>query len=224
MLTCGPGAGRWPACQCTSRSRGLVRYPPVIPAVTMADRHRCSRAPSPAVGAALTARCMSATLMSWQVIAAMTGATNRSHSRRWVSACLADHGLPAGCRAGERYQAIRSAPGRSRFGASAISRSVTFSSLAASRSSVAASHCRRTPFSYHTARHRPPSPRAGYTVTPHSSSTTTRPSPRLAARASPRSRAPGRAARRDRGPPRAGLAGRLAPARAGCGFFVGILD
>ena len=175
MLTCGPGAGRPAACQCTSRSRGLVRYPPVIPAVTMADRHRCSRAPSPAVGAALTARCMSATLMSWQVIAAMTGATNRSHSRRWVSACLADHGRPAGCRAGERYQAIRSAPGRSRFGASAISRSVTFSSLAASRSSVAASHCRRTPFSIHTARHRPPSSRAGYTVTPHSSSTTTRP-------------------------------------------------
>ena len=94
--------------------------------------------------------------MSWQVIAAMTGATNRSHSRRWVSACLADHGLPAGCRAGDRYQAIRSAPGRSRFGASAVSRSVTFSSLAASRSSDAASHCRRTPFSYQTARHRPP--------------------------------------------------------------------
>jgi hypothetical protein len=41
---------------------------------------------------------------------------NRSHSRRCVSACLADHGLPAGCRSGERYQAIRSAPGRSRYG------------------------------------------------------------------------------------------------------------
>jgi hypothetical protein len=49
-------------------------------------------------------------LMSWRVIAAMTGATNRPHSRRWVSACLADHGLPVGCRAGDRYQAIRSAP------------------------------------------------------------------------------------------------------------------
>ena len=81
--------------------------------------------------------------MSWQVIAAMTGAMNRSHNLRWVSACLADHGRSAGCRAGDRYQVIRSAPGRSRFGASAVSRSVTLSSLAASRSSVAASHCRR---------------------------------------------------------------------------------
>ena len=62
---------------------------------------------------------MSATRMSWQQTAPMTGATNRSHSRRWVSACLRDHGLPAGCRSGHRYQAIRSAPGRSRFGASA---------------------------------------------------------------------------------------------------------
>jgi Transcriptional regulatory protein, C terminal len=82
----------------TSRSRGLARYPPLIPAVTMADRHRRSHLPSPAVGAALTASCMSATLMSWQVIAAMTGATNRSHSRRWVSACLRDHGSLGGCR------------------------------------------------------------------------------------------------------------------------------
>ena len=99
--------------------------------------------------------------MSWQVIAAMTGATNRSHSRRWVSACLADHGWPPPVPGGDRYQAIRSAPGRSRFGASAGSRSVTFSSLAASRSSVAASHCRRAPFSYQTARHRPPRCRPG---------------------------------------------------------------
>ena len=89
-------------------------------------------------------------------------------------------------------QVIRSAPGRSRFGASAVSRSRTLSSRAASRSSVAASHCRRVPFSYHTARHRPPATLAGYTVTPHSNSTTTRPPPRLAARASPRSRPPGR--------------------------------
>ena len=142
----------------------------------MADRHRRSRAPSPAVGAALTICCMSAKRMSWQQIAAMTGATNRSHSRRWVSACLRDHGRPAGCRSGDRYQAIRSAPGRSRFGASACSRSATFASLAASLSSVTASHCRRRPFSYHTARHRSPSRRAGYTVIPHSSSTTSRPS------------------------------------------------
>ena len=39
----------------------------------------------------LTIRCPSATLMSWQAgILPMTGATNRSHSRRWVCACLRD--------------------------------------------------------------------------------------------------------------------------------------
>ena len=106
----------------------------------------------------------------------MTGATNRSHSLRWVSACLRDHGRPAGCRSGDRYQAIRSAPGRSRPGASAASRSATLASLAASLSSATASHCRRRPPSYHTARHRSPARRAGYTVIPPSTSTTTRPS------------------------------------------------
>jgi len=58
------------------------------------------------------------------------------------------------------------------FGASAASRSLTFSSLAASRSWVVPSHCRRLPFSYHTARHRSWPSRAGYTVIPHSSSIT----------------------------------------------------
>ena len=189
MATCGPGAARPAACQCTSLSRGLVRYPAAIPAVTMADRHRRSRAPSPAVGAALTMRCMSARRMSWQQTAAMTGATNRSHSLRWVSACLRDHGRPAGCRSGDRYQAIRSAPGRSRPGASAASRSATLASLAASLSSATASHCRRRPPSYHTARHRSPARRAGYTVIPPSTSTTTRPSPRVAARPAPAAKA-----------------------------------
>ena len=149
----------------------------------------------------------------------MTGATNRSHSRRWVSACLRDHGRPAGCRSADRYQAIRSAPGRSRPGASACSRSATLASLAASLSSVTASHCRRRPPSYHTARHRSPARRAGYTVIPPSSSTTTRPSPRVAARPVPAVKT---------GPPvrpgRAAVAmGRVTPARDGCGFFVGIL-
>jgi len=45
--------------------------------------------------------------------------------------------------------------------ASAASRSVTFSSLAASRSPDTASHCRRLPFSYQTARHRSWPSRAG---------------------------------------------------------------
>jgi hypothetical protein len=51
---------------------------------------------------------------------------------------------------------------------------MTLSSLAASRSSDTAWHWRRCPFSYQTARHRSPTARAGYTVTPHSSSITTR--------------------------------------------------
>jgi hypothetical protein len=55
-----------------------------------------------------------------------------------------------------------SAPGRVMFGASAASRSLTFSSFAASFSSLAASHCRRSSLSCHTARQRPPSSRAGY--------------------------------------------------------------
>jgi hypothetical protein len=68
----------------------------------MADRARRSRAPSPAVGAAFTTFCISAILMSWQQIPAMTGKTNRSHSRRWVSACLGDQACPAGCRSADR--------------------------------------------------------------------------------------------------------------------------
>jgi hypothetical protein len=106
MLTCGPGAGRFPGCHCTRRSRGLVSYPggdhdrqaPVQPGA-LARR-----------GRGVDRLLHVPALMSWRVIAAMTGATNRPHSRRWVSACLADHGLPVGCRAGDRYQAIRSAP------------------------------------------------------------------------------------------------------------------
>jgi len=60
-------------------------------------------------------------------------------------------------RPGDRYQAIRSAPGRSMFGASASSRSVTLASLAASLASVTASQNRRRPSSAHTARHGSPS-------------------------------------------------------------------
>ena len=48
-----------------------------MPALTMADRHRRSRSPSLAVGAALTICCMCPAVMSWQVTAAMTGAANR---------------------------------------------------------------------------------------------------------------------------------------------------
>ena len=70
------------------------------------------------------------------------------------------------------------------FGASAASRSVTFSSLAASFSSLDASHCCRSPFSYQTARQRPCSSRAGYAVMPYSSSMTS-PPPRVAARPVP---------------------------------------
>ena len=62
-----------------------------MPALTRAEIILCTRSPSPAVGAALTIFCVCRVLMSWQVTAPMTGAANRSHSRRWVSACLRDH-------------------------------------------------------------------------------------------------------------------------------------
>ncbi|HEX7162628.1 MAG TPA: hypothetical protein VF223_15505 [Trebonia sp.] len=113
------------------------------------------------MGAAFTIAWVCPVLMSWQVTAPMTGTANRSHSRRWVSACLRDHRRSADSRSGSRYQAIRSAPGRLIFGAPAASRSVTLSSLPASLSSDTASHCCRSPSSYQTARHRSPSNRAG---------------------------------------------------------------
>ena len=84
------GHGPAPACPWTSFSRGLARYPDAIPAVTMADRHLCSRPPSPAMGAEFTIFCMSATRMSWPRTAPMTGTTKRAHSRRWVLACRRD--------------------------------------------------------------------------------------------------------------------------------------
>ena len=138
-----------------------MRKPSSIPALTIAETIRRTRSPSPAVGAALTIAWVCRVLMSWQATAPMTGAANRWHSRRWVSACLRDHCRSGGNRSGLRYQAIRSAPGRLMFGASAASRSVTFSSFAASLSSQTDSHCSRTPSSYHTARQRPPGVRGG---------------------------------------------------------------
>ena len=181
MLTCGPGAGRPAACQCTSRSRGLVRYPAGDP-----GGDHGGQAPVQPGALARGGRGVDRLLHvgDLDVLAGDRG-DDRGHeplAQPPLGVGVLGRPRPArpGAGPGDRYQAIRSAPGRSRFGASAVSRSVTFSSLAASRSSVAASHCRRAPFSFHTARHRPPSPRAGYTVTPHSSSTTTRPSPRLA--------------------------------------------
>ena len=101
------------------------------------------------------------------------------------------------------------------FGASASSRSVTFSSLAASFSSDAASHCCRWPFSCQTALQRPCSSRAGYTVIPHSSSITG-PPPRVAARPVPLASILPDAVRLD-------FACLAARPRAGCGDFVGIL-
>jgi integrase len=43
---------------------------------------------------------MWAGVMSWQGSAAMTGAANRRHSRRWVSACRRDHRRATGSRSG----------------------------------------------------------------------------------------------------------------------------
>jgi hypothetical protein len=150
---------------------------------------------------------------------AITGTAYRRHSRPWVSACLRDHRRSTGSRSGSRNHAIRSAPGLVMFGASASSRPTTFSSFPASLSSDAASHWRRSPLSYHTARQRPPSPRAGYTVTPHGS-TITPPSPRVSSRPVPPAKTlwrTGLAALPDR--PGA-LAARL---RGRCGISVGIL-
>ena len=96
------GSGRSPARQCTMASRGLVRYPPSMPAATRAESIPCTRSPSPAVGAALTICWVCQVLMSWQVTAPMTGAANRSHSRRWVWACLRDHRSSTGSRSGSR--------------------------------------------------------------------------------------------------------------------------
>jgi hypothetical protein len=109
------------------------------------------------------------------------------------------------------------------FGASASSRISTFSSMAASFSSVAASHCRRCPASCQTARHRAPSERAGYTVTPHPSSITS-PLPRWAARPLPLAktglrRVPEAFLARADGPA-TGLPGRSGTS---CGETVGIL-
>src|SRR6185437_2073088 len=139
-------------------------------------------------GAALTICCMCPAVMSWQVTPAITGAANRWHSRAWVCACLRDHRLSAGSRSGSRYQAIRSAPGASRPGAPAASRSVTYSSLTASSASVTACRNRRRPFSVNVARHTPTAPSGGYTRTPHPTSTTTRAEPRADSRASPLTR------------------------------------
>jgi hypothetical protein len=58
--------------------------------------------PSPAVGAALTILCVCSVLMSWHATAPMTGTANRSHSLRWVSACLRDHRSRTGSRSGSR--------------------------------------------------------------------------------------------------------------------------
>jgi hypothetical protein len=82
-------------------------------------------------------------------------------------------------------------------------------SLAASFSSVAASHCSRLPASCQTARQRPRSSRAGYPVMPCSSSMTS-PPPRVAARPASLARTWPRT-------------DRSAAPRGACGDFVGIL-
>ncbi len=80
-------------------------------------------------------------------------------------------------------------PGRSMSDAPARSRSVTFSSLAASSASVMACRYRRRPFSVNTARHGSPASPGGYTVIPHSTSATTRAESRMDSRVSPLTRA-----------------------------------
>jgi hypothetical protein len=83
-----------------------------------------------------------------------------------------------------------------------------------------ASHCRRCPFSYQTARQRAPSRRAEHTVIPLVQLDHTRPSPRVAARPVPLTKAGRRAVRSWRV---LAAAGPVTPERDGCGFSVGIL-
>ena len=107
----GAGIGWSPACQCTFASRGLARYPPSRPAPARAEIIPWTRLPFPGVGAALRIFCMCPVLMSWQTTASMTGAANRSHSLRWVCACLRDHCPWTGRRSGETGS-TRSGPRR----------------------------------------------------------------------------------------------------------------
>src|SRR5450755_4685365 len=76
------------------------------------------------------------------------------------------------------------------FAAPARSRSVTFSSLAASFSSVAPCRYRRCPFWVKTARHGSPSASGGYTTIPDPSSITGRSGCRADSRASPLTQGP----------------------------------
>src|ERR1039457_214027 len=105
-------------------------------------------------------------------------------------------------------------------GAQARSRSVTLASLAASSASVMACRYRRRPFSVNTARHGSPACSGGYTVIPHSASTTTRAESRTDSRGSPLTRACPRPQRAVFPPPGARRAARSRP---GCVGFVLIL-
>jgi hypothetical protein len=99
-----------PACQCTMASRGLVRYPPSIPAATSAESIRWTRSPSPAVGAALTICWVWKVVMSWQVTAPMTGAANlRTAAAGCGFACGTSGPAPA---AGRGPGSARSGPRR----------------------------------------------------------------------------------------------------------------
>ena len=147
--------------------------------------------------------------MSWQVTASMTGTANRSHSRRWVWACLRDQRSWTGSRSGVQVMRdqVRARPNHARRagreplgdllqlgGQLRLGRALPVPPLAVLGAD-------RPP--------RPGSSRAGYTMMPYPSSMTS-PPPRVAARPS-RSRGPGQGRAAGLRPPR--RAGGLASGR-----------
>ena len=128
-----------------------------MPAVTRAEMHRRSRAPSCAVGAAFTMACMRPVLMSSHTRCPITGAAYLRHSRAWVSAWLRDHGELGGCRPGT---VVADQLGPAQFQARRVRGQAHGDLLDPGGEAVLGRcwHCRRRPFSYQTARHRSPGP------------------------------------------------------------------
>ena len=121
VLVCGRSS---PGCQCTSFSRGLTRYPPVMPGGDQGGDAPCH--PGALSGGGRGVHRLPAcrpVVMSSHGRGPMTGARYRVHNRRWVSVCLRDHcpsgGVPV-LGTGSRRSAPL--PGCSRPGASAVSR------------------------------------------------------------------------------------------------------
>jgi hypothetical protein len=158
--------------------------------VTRAEIIRWPRSPSPAVGAALT--------ILWVCLDVLAGDWGDDRGGEPLAQPALGVGVPARPPVPDREPdgikvvGDEVGAGPPRFRASAFSLSATFASFGVSFSSVAASHCCRSQASCQTAHHRPPSDRAGYTVTPRSSEMTS-PPPRVDSRSVPVARTLARA-------------------------------